>query len=193
VPLLIPEIHERVKPRKRRTSRLTPPPFHVLRIHNSLRNTDCIIMRSIIPLLSLSALLVPVQSLYFYIDGTSPKCFFEELPKDTLVVGDYTAEEYDDNRKMWSKHDGLNVFISVDVNSPLLNAVSLRYAMAVANSHFRKYSITTTVWLLRRVHHQAASPSVPRNQETTRSASRPPQILAAQTGSQLCTHKVALN
>jgi hypothetical protein len=80
-------------------------------------------MRSIIPILSLSALLVPVQSLYFYIDGTSPKCFFEELPKDTLVVGHYTAEEYDDNRKMWSKHDGLNVFISVDVNTPLLNVI----------------------------------------------------------------------
>ena len=27
------------------------------------------------------------SALYFYIDGTSPKCFFEELPKDTLVVG----------------------------------------------------------------------------------------------------------
>ena len=80
-------------------------------------------MRSIIPILSLSALLVPVQSLYFYIDGTSPKCFFEELPKDTLVVGHYTAEEYDDTRKMWSKHDGLNVFISVDVNTPLLNVI----------------------------------------------------------------------
>jgi hypothetical protein len=75
-------------------------------------------MRSVIPLLSLSALLVPVQSLYFYIDGTAPKCFFEELPKDTLVVGHYTAEEYNDNTKMWSKHDGLNIFISVDVCSP---------------------------------------------------------------------------
>jgi hypothetical protein len=28
-----------------------------------------------------------VSGLYFYIDGTSPKCFFEDLPKDTLVVG----------------------------------------------------------------------------------------------------------
>jgi hypothetical protein len=27
------------------------------------------------------------QALYFYIDGPSQKCFFEELPKDTLVVG----------------------------------------------------------------------------------------------------------
>jgi len=77
-------------------------------------------MRSIIPLLTLSALLAPVQSLYFYIDGNTPKCFFEELPKDTLVVGHYTAEEYDEDRKTWSKHDGLHIFISVDV-SPLLH------------------------------------------------------------------------
>ncbi|TAQ90218.1 hypothetical protein B7494_g1494 [Chlorociboria aeruginascens] len=71
-------------------------------------------MQSILSFLSLSALLIPVQSLYFYIDGTTPKCFFEELPKDTLVVGHYTAEEYDENKKEWAKHDGLNVFISVD-------------------------------------------------------------------------------
>jgi p24 family protein alpha len=69
-------------------------------------------MRTLLPLLSLSAV---AQALYFYIDGNSPKCFFEELPKDTLVVGHYTAEEWDDHRNMWMKHDGLNVFISVDV------------------------------------------------------------------------------
>lgn len=33
------------------------------------------------------SLLSPVQALYFYLDGTAPKCFYEELPKDTLVVG----------------------------------------------------------------------------------------------------------
>ncbi|KAG4431389.1 emp24/gp25L/p24 family/GOLD-domain-containing protein [Leptodontidium sp. 2 PMI_412] len=71
-------------------------------------------MRSIIPLLSLSALLVPVQSLYFYIEGTTPKCFFEELPKDTLVVGHYSAEEFDEDRKTWSKHEQLNILITVD-------------------------------------------------------------------------------
>lgn len=31
--------------------------------------------------------LTPVQALYFYIKEGQPKCFFEELPKDTLVVG----------------------------------------------------------------------------------------------------------
>ena len=34
-----------------------------------------------------AALLLPTQALYFYIDGPTQKCFFEELPKDTLVVG----------------------------------------------------------------------------------------------------------
>ncbi|TVY37400.1 putative membrane protein [Lachnellula subtilissima] len=72
-------------------------------------------MRSILPLITLSALLAPVQSLFFYIDGTTPKCFFEELPKDTLVVGHYSAEEYDgENEKAWVKHDGLSIAISVD-------------------------------------------------------------------------------
>ena len=88
-------------------------------------------MRSILPLLSLSVLLAPVQSLYFYIDGTTPKCFFEELPKDTLVVGHYSAEEFDNDLKMWKKHDGLNIFISVDVGflpfPGLLNPIPLIY------------------------------------------------------------------
>lgn len=34
-------------------------------------------------------LLSPVNSLYFYMDGTAQRCFYEELPKDTLVVGGY--------------------------------------------------------------------------------------------------------
>lgn len=72
-------------------------------------------MRAILPLLSLSTV---AQALYFYIDGTQPKCFYEELPKDTLVVGHYTAEEYDENSRSWSKHDGLSVYISVDVRFP---------------------------------------------------------------------------
>lgn len=36
---------------------------------------------------ALCSLFSSSQALYFYLDGTSPKCFYEELPKDTLVVG----------------------------------------------------------------------------------------------------------
>lgn len=54
------------------------------------------------------------RALYFYIDVTSPKCFFEELPKDTLVVGHYTAEEWNDHKNGWERHDGISIYISVD-------------------------------------------------------------------------------
>ena len=30
---------------------------------------------------------IPTDALYFYIESSSPKCFYEELPKDTMVVG----------------------------------------------------------------------------------------------------------
>ena len=39
--------------------------------------------------LLLSTYVLPSAALYFYIDQNVPKCFFEELPKDTLVVGTY--------------------------------------------------------------------------------------------------------
>jgi len=71
-------------------------------------------MRPFLSLLSLCALLSPVQSLYFYMDGREPKCFFEELPKDTLVVGHYSAEEWSQERKEWFKHEGLSILITVD-------------------------------------------------------------------------------
>ncbi|KAL5345104.1 hypothetical protein V496_08907 [Pseudogymnoascus sp. VKM F-4515 (FW-2607)] len=73
-------------------------------------------MRSFLPALSLAAatLLVPVQSLYFYIEGTNPKCFFERLPKDTLVVGQYKAEEFSLDKNQYVKNDNLNIFISVE-------------------------------------------------------------------------------
>jgi len=33
------------------------------------------------------ALVLPTNALYFYMDAATPRCFMEELPKDTLVVG----------------------------------------------------------------------------------------------------------
>ena len=45
-----------------------------------LRSTLCLL---------LLGLIVPSQALYFYLEGTTPKCFYEELPKDTLVVGEH--------------------------------------------------------------------------------------------------------
>lgn len=40
--------------------------------------------------LAVFTLAVPAQALYFYLENTSPKCFYEELPRDTLVVGEFS-------------------------------------------------------------------------------------------------------
>ncbi|KAI2606148.1 emp24/gp25L/p24 family/GOLD-domain-containing protein [Hypoxylon fragiforme] len=68
-------------------------------------------MRALLPLLMLGSV---AQALHFFLDGTTPKCFFEDLPKDTLVLGHYAAEEWDDNTQSWSRHDGISIYISVD-------------------------------------------------------------------------------
>ncbi|KAG2180721.1 hypothetical protein INT44_003728 [Umbelopsis vinacea] len=41
------------------------------------------------------------QALYFYLEGSEQKCFIEELPKDTTVLGEYKAEEYSDVQGKW--------------------------------------------------------------------------------------------
>jgi len=69
-------------------------------------------MRFFLPLLTLVS---AAQALYFYVDGATSKCFFEELPKGTLVVGHYSAEEWDDRMHAWQQHSGISIFISVDV------------------------------------------------------------------------------
>ena len=52
-------------------------------------------------LLSLVLLVCQTQALYFYIDGPSQKCFFEELPKDTLVVGSYKATQWNEQSRSY--------------------------------------------------------------------------------------------
>lgn len=52
----------------------------------SARTTVAAAMRSIFS--SVALFLSCAEALYFYIDGPTQKCFFEELPKDTLVVGE---------------------------------------------------------------------------------------------------------
>lgn len=45
-------------------------------------------MRAFILVLALLVTFVSrVSGLYFYLEGSDRKCFLEELPKDTLVVG----------------------------------------------------------------------------------------------------------
>ncbi|EGX96266.1 ERP1 protein precursor [Cordyceps militaris CM01] len=68
-------------------------------------------MRLFLPILTLAS---AAQALHFFIDGATQKCFYEELPKDTLVSGTYAAEEWDDRANAWQQHEGLKIYITVD-------------------------------------------------------------------------------
>ncbi|KAI9835550.1 MAG: hypothetical protein M1819_002001 [Sarea resinae] len=72
----------------------------------SLASTLCLIL--------LTTLILPANALYFYLDVSTPKCFFEELPKDTLVVGHYSTEELDAQTSSYSPNPQTGVYISVD-------------------------------------------------------------------------------
>jgi len=61
-----------------------------------------------------AALSVPAHALHFYMDGAVQKCFYEELPKDTLVVGHYHAEAWDDATKTYQTKADVGVFVSVE-------------------------------------------------------------------------------
>lgn len=82
-------------------------------------------MRSFLPIMALAS---AAQALHFFIDGATQKCFYEELPKDTLVSGHYAAEEWDDRANAWQQHNGLKIYITVDVraqHTPFDSALSL--------------------------------------------------------------------
>ncbi|EPQ30161.1 uncharacterized protein PFL1_02277 [Pseudozyma flocculosa PF-1] len=66
-------------------------------------------------LLALAALafFATAQALYFYVDEGTTKCFFEELPNDTVVVGHYMAEEWDKDLQRFVIKDDLGIQISV--------------------------------------------------------------------------------
>ncbi|KAL8758714.1 MAG: hypothetical protein Q9199_001291 [Rusavskia elegans] len=79
--------------------------------------TQSIWYRSPLHLLScflLLALALPTNALYFYLQDLNPKCFYEELPKDTMVAGHYKAEQLDTNTKTLSINSDVKVQVTVD-------------------------------------------------------------------------------
>ncbi|KAJ9642458.1 emp24p/erv25p- protein [Coniosporium apollinis] len=71
-------------------------------------------MASLFSIFAIAALILPTNALYFYMDSTQPKCFFEELPKDTLVVGHYTAEQWDPHTRTYRPSPDLRIHITVE-------------------------------------------------------------------------------
>ncbi|WEW55443.1 emp24p/erv25p- protein [Emydomyces testavorans] len=56
----------------------------------------------------------PSHALYFYIFGREAKCFYEELPKGTMVVGHFNAESYNDKVGAYSPDPNLAITITVE-------------------------------------------------------------------------------
>ncbi|RMJ27826.1 endosomal cargo receptor Erp5 [Aspergillus sp. HF37] len=65
-------------------------------------------------LLAVLALVLPSNALYFYMDGRQTRCFFEELPKDTLVVGNYKTEVLNTQTNLYAVDASLRMQITVD-------------------------------------------------------------------------------
>lgn len=47
-------------------------------------------LRYLAAIFAFTLLLARTQALYFFLENGVSKCFYEELPKDTLVVGEST-------------------------------------------------------------------------------------------------------
>ncbi|KAF9198766.1 emp24p/erv25p- protein [Haplosporangium sp. Z 27] len=65
-------------------------------------------------LLVLLSILPSVFSLYFYLEGAEQKCFTEELPKETMVTGEYNAEEWSEESKRFITNKDLQLEVVVE-------------------------------------------------------------------------------
>ncbi|OQE06031.1 hypothetical protein PENVUL_c020G01968 [Penicillium vulpinum] len=71
-------------------------------------------LASALTLLSLFSLLLPTNALYFYMEGRQTKCFFEDLPKDTLVAGRYETEIINTQSGTYGIDHNMKVLITVE-------------------------------------------------------------------------------
>ncbi|GAA5966642.1 hypothetical protein JCM3765_007259 [Sporobolomyces pararoseus] len=92
-------------------------------------------------LLSLAVLIGLSQfsnALYFYLNAGENRCFLEELPKDTIVVGHYKAEEWQEASKKWIVNDqlGIQIVVSeVDTGDKVVNTRGLPEGKFTFTSH----------------------------------------------------------
>ncbi|MCJ1275275.1 emp24p/erv25p- protein [Puttea exsequens] len=92
-------------------------------------------------------------------DGASPKCFYEELPKDTLVVGHYSALQHNPQSNAFTTNPDLSITVTVDevfdndhrvVNTRGSNTGKFTFSAADAGDHricFTPSGHTSGGWL----------------------------------------------
>ncbi|WKY09238.1 hypothetical protein Q1695_001975 [Nippostrongylus brasiliensis] len=67
-------------------------------------------------LLLLVSILVASNALYFHIAETEKKCFIEEIPDETMVIGNYKVQLFDPNTKGYGDYP--NIGMHVEVKDP---------------------------------------------------------------------------
>ncbi|KAF9905719.1 emp24p/erv25p- protein, partial [Lobosporangium transversale] len=72
------------------------------------------ITRWTLGLLMLLSILPSVFGIYFYLEGAEQKCFTEELPKETVVTGVYTAEEWNEAQQKFVVNKELQLEVIVE-------------------------------------------------------------------------------
>uniref|UniRef100_A0A5S6QNK0 GOLD domain-containing protein n=1 Tax=Trichuris muris TaxID=70415 RepID=A0A5S6QNK0_TRIMR len=70
-------------------------------------------MISALEALVVSLLVGQTVALYFLISETERKCFVEEIPDQTMVIGNYKVSVFDPNSKTYSRLAGLGMHVEV--------------------------------------------------------------------------------
>ncbi|KAM0787501.1 hypothetical protein ACM66B_003573 [Microbotryomycetes sp. NB124-2] len=89
----------------------------------------------VLALLSLSRV---CSGLYFYLGAGENRCFLEELPKDTIVVGHYKAEEWAESSKSFviNEHLGIQIVVTeVESGDKVVNTRGLPQGKFTFTSH----------------------------------------------------------
>uniref|UniRef100_A0A7E4W4V2 GOLD domain-containing protein n=1 Tax=Panagrellus redivivus TaxID=6233 RepID=A0A7E4W4V2_PANRE len=73
-------------------------------------------MNSLLRLVLALAAIEAVTGLYFHIAETERKCFIEEIPDETMVIGNYKVQLYDPNTKGYGDYP--NIGMHVEVKDP---------------------------------------------------------------------------
>ncbi|KAI8914424.1 emp24/gp25L/p24 family/GOLD-domain-containing protein [Gorgonomyces haynaldii] len=79
-----------------------------------------------------------VSALHFYADANEEKCFSEDLPANTHIVGGYKLELWDNSVNDFQEHNAGQLQISV------YSSVSNHYLLQMKGSNKGKYRFTST-------------------------------------------------
>lgn len=129
--------------------------------------------------LLLTIFVLPTNALYFYMNGAQPKCFFEELPKDTLVVG--MLKPFTMLISPFSMTNSPQV-TTKSSNGTITAARFKAMRASVSSSLSRKSLTTTTASCRNEAIARAALLSAPRTPENTSSVLRRLTTLLTRAG-----------